>query len=550
VSCAVLAFAASAEGAIVRLEAVTHFDGDLAVTTMPQIGGGTDQTYVLVISTESNSDVTNVRDTLDELSWVERKEQCTVSNGESGIRLWTAQGTPSGPFQVEITHAVAGKDLTAVLARYSGVGSFQDATGENTNGENDVTCAGTTKTTTAQLTLTSTNDQSVHVIGVCPKQSFITSYSPGYALIDGEQSGRAYTFVYDRTFATAATDQFQATVNGASVKWGTAGIVLSPSAPATVNYRSIGVTTGNLASGNDASINATESTVVLGGSETFPANIGQGDKLTITAAAGSYSDDFTDENIIGWTKVGIDSLSESGGTLQASGSATTDAHYTVDAGAAWTDYTVSCDVRADDDDYQGISFRVQDGNNFYLFFHVFGDAGPDSWDVYLQKVVGGTRTDLVASYDNEGAAAGQIDSEGVFYTFKVVVSGINIKCYIDDVLKFDVNDATYSDGTVGVWCESHEGRWDNMLVTGLGGGDTVFHVLTRDSDTQVTVQETAAQTLSNESWSIERAFNHFWTWKGDRNGDLVAENRREVGVCYNDGPFVPSGPRPPMPTTT
>ena len=77
---------------IIREEAVKHFDGDLAVTTMPPIGGGTDQTYVLVISTESNSDVTNVRDTLDELSWVERKEQCTVSNGESGIRLWTAQG--------------------------------------------------------------------------------------------------------------------------------------------------------------------------------------------------------------------------------------------------------------------------------------------------------------------------------------------------------------------------------------------------------------------------------------------------------------------------
>jgi hypothetical protein len=69
-----------------------------------------------------------------------------------------------------------------------------------------------------------------------------------------------------------------------------------------------------------------------------------------------------------------------------------------------------------------------------------------------------------------------------------------------------------------------------MLVSGVGGGDTVFHVLSRDSDTQVTVQETASETLSNEAWSIERAFNHFWTWKGDRNGDLVTEKGREVGV--------------------
>ncbi|MHC4216922.1 MAG: right-handed parallel beta-helix repeat-containing protein [Planctomycetota bacterium] len=508
-------------------EAVTVFDGDLATATMPQIQGGTDQTYVLVIATELNDDVTGVIDTLAELSWSERKEQCGVGEG-TGVRLWTAQGSPSGPFQVQITHAAAGMDLTAVLARYSGVSTIEDATGENTNGENDATCSGTAKTTTAQLTLTSSQNQSVHVIGVCPVQSFVNTFSAGYALIDKGQQGKAYTFVYEGAFDTAATDTFQATVNGAAVKWSTAGIVLNP--VPTTYYRSIGTDTGILAQTGTAT--TTTGSSVVNFSDTLPTDIGPGDKLTVGTGgpATMFSDAFTDGAILGWTHAaGEDTLSESSGALRATG-ATTDSHYTVDTGSGWTDYTVTCDIKAHDDDFTGISFRAQDGNNYYRFAQNFGNAGQGQWELSLEKVVAGTPTDLATPIDHDGLV-----SEEVWYTLKVEVSGTSIKCYFDDVLKFDVTDSTYSDGTVGAWCYSQECRWDNMSVTGPDDG--IYHILSRDDDTTVTAQETAGAARTDETFKIERVYNTLQAWEDDRQGDLVTEARREVGVCYNDGAF-------------
>jgi hypothetical protein len=508
-------------------EAVTVFEGDLATATMPQVQGGTDQTYVVAIATESNDDVTAVSDTLAELTWSEQKEQCGVGGG-TGIRLWTAQGSPSGPFQVQITHVTAGKDLTAVLARYSGVSTLEDATGENTNGENDATCSGTAKTTTPQLTLTSSQNGSVHVIGVCPVQSFINSFSAGYSLIDKEQAGRAYTFVYEGTFDTATTDTFQATVNGAAVKWSTAGIVLNP--VPTTNYRSIGTDTGILAQTGTATTTTGSSVVTF--SDTLPTNIGSGDKLTVGTGgpATMFSDEFTDGVIIGWTHAaGEDTLSESSGALRAT-SASTDSHYTVNGGSGWTDYTVTCDIKAHDDDETGISFRAQDGDNYYRFFQNFGNTGQRQWELLLEKVVAGTPTEIATPIDQEGLV-----SEEVWYTLKVEVSGTSIKCYFDDVLKFDVTDSTYSDGTAGAWCYSQECRWDNMLVTGPDDG--IYHILSRDDDTTVTVQKTAGGARIDDTFKIERAYHTLQAWEDERDEDLVTESRREVGVCYNDGPF-------------
>jgi hypothetical protein len=369
-----LVLVGAARAGVTLEEAVAVFEGDLATATMPQIQGGTDQTYVLAIATESNDDVADVSDTLSELTWTEQKEQCGVGEG-TGIRLWTAEGSPSGAFQVQITHAVAGMDLTAVLARYSGVASIEDATGENTNGENDTTCSGTTKTTTAQLTLTSTKNSSVHVIGVCPVQSFIDSFSVGYALIDKGQQGRAYTFLYAGTFDTATTDTFQATINGAAQKWSTAGIVLSPFP--TTYYRSIGTDTGILAQTGTATTTSGSSVVTF--SDTLPTNIGLGDKLTVGSGGPTtvFSDDFNDGVITGWTKVWTNSLSESGGTIRQT-SAPDDSHYIVDAGSAWTDYTVTCEMMATDNDDTGISFRAQDGSNFYVVYQRFGNPAGET----------------------------------------------------------------------------------------------------------------------------------------------------------------------------
>ncbi|MHC4422913.1 MAG: hypothetical protein ACYS1E_20315, partial [Planctomycetota bacterium] len=141
------------------------------------------------------------------------------------------------------------------------------------------------------------------------------------------------------------------------------------------NYRSIG-SGGELYSAGTASINSGTSVVTFA-SATLPTDVGLGDKLTIGSPT-SYSDDFEDGVITGWTNVWTHSLSESSGKLRQT-SAPDDSHYIVDEGSAWTDYTVTCDIMAKDNDDQGISFRVQDGSNFYVLRQRFGNAGPDRW---------------------------------------------------------------------------------------------------------------------------------------------------------------------------
>jgi hypothetical protein len=76
------------------------------------------------------------------------------------------------------------------------------------------------------------------------------------------------------------------------------------------------------------------------------------------------------------------------------------------------------------------------------------------------------------------------------------------------------------------------GQGDKLTI-----GATVFHILSRDSATQVTVQETAGSTLTDQTYTIMRAYNTPQAWETDREGDLVGANRHEVGVAYADGIF-------------
>ncbi|MCG6923142.1 MAG: DUF2341 domain-containing protein [Acidobacteria bacterium] len=75
-----------------------------------------------------------------------------------------------------------------------------------------------------------------------------------------------------------------------------------------------------------------------------------------------------------------------------------------------------------------------------------------------------------------------------------------------------------------------------ILEPGTGNEETLF-VFTRDSTSQATVQVGAQIAHSGTAFEIRRAYNTLQAWEDDRDGDLVAENRREFGVVYNDGPL-------------
>jgi hypothetical protein len=89
--------------------------------------------------------------------------------------------------------------------------------------------------------------------------------------------------------------------------------------------------------------------------------------------------------------------------------------------------------------------------------------------------------------------------------------------------------------TFGASLPSNVGVGDELVV----GGET-FHIKTRDSATQVTVHDPAVSDHTDAAYTITRAYNAIQSWEDARDGALVAENRREVGVCYNDSTFTPS----------
>jgi hypothetical protein len=164
------------------------------------------------------------------LTWLEQVEQCG-GREQQGVRLWTSQGSPGPPFEVTIDWEGSGdRPIVAVLSRYSGVGSLEDPTGENTNGESG-DCDDGDDDDTPRLMLTSTADGSVHVIGVNSRSNPIDSFSPGYteitSVVDGSSGEKTTLTTFDQEFNPAATDTFQATI-GHDRDWCTAGIVLSP----------------------------------------------------------------------------------------------------------------------------------------------------------------------------------------------------------------------------------------------------------------------------------------------------------------------------------
>jgi hypothetical protein len=185
-------------------------------------------------------------------------------------------------------------------------------------------------------------------------------------------------------------------------------------------------------------------------------------RAVVNTAIPDFSDDFEDGIITGWTSIGADLMEESGGTLRTESGVNTKCHYVIDGGEYWTDYTISADIRSVDDDPAGILFRVQDVDNFYVFRQKFGDSG--SWDLDIEEWVGGIQNALI-TIDNYGSGPGEIDDANEWYTFKVVLSGTNIKCYIDDVLRLEIDDSRYASGTGGLWLWSEtDAEFDNVLV--------------------------------------------------------------------------------------
>ncbi|MHC4140914.1 MAG: right-handed parallel beta-helix repeat-containing protein [Planctomycetota bacterium] len=211
-------------GAAIQFEQATNGSNNGSFTFTQQIGGGTDQTYVMCIAVRDDGTVTNVTGG-EGLTWTERAHQC-ADGSETSSWIFTAEGSPGPDFGPSVY--VSSGLVSAVCLRYSGVGAIEDPTWENINGENGA-CTDATDDSQAQLTLTSTVDGSVHLVALAPRnRGFSTSgWSSRQGATTGGGPNTTTIYALEKTFDPAATDQFQATLDG-NTSWASAGIVLAP----------------------------------------------------------------------------------------------------------------------------------------------------------------------------------------------------------------------------------------------------------------------------------------------------------------------------------
>ena len=166
-----------------------------------------------------------------------------------------------------------------------------------------------------------------------------------------------------------------------------------------------------------------------------------------------FSDDFEDGDSVGWTKSGGTWSVVSDGTkvLERTSSGSTESYAT--AGVGWDDYTYQATVKLKTSGGSaGLIFRVTDTNNFYMFRI---NDNNDNYELY--KKVNGTMTKV-----SSGAFTVSLNQA---YTFKVVVTGNNIKGYIDEVLQNDWTNATseLTSGYIGF--RTHDmASVDNIVV--------------------------------------------------------------------------------------
>ena len=141
-------------------------------------------------------------------------------------------------------------------------------------------------------------------------------------------------------------------------------------------------------------------------------------------------------------------------------------------GSSWTDYTLEVDIMTKEFDVGdkediGVMFRYQDDDNYYIL----------RWEqkgmrdrMYLHKI---ENNEISSDFNYEAPAYLERDN---WYTLKIVLDGDNIQVWKNDNRNddwdeiFNVNDDTFSDGSIALFCWKNRQAWfDDVLVTDSNG---------------------------------------------------------------------------------
>ncbi|MDQ1329658.1 MAG: hypothetical protein QG641_2950 [Candidatus Poribacteria bacterium] len=190
--------------------------------------------------------------------------------------------------------------------------------------------------------------------------------------------------------------------------------------------------------------------------------------LSLSFVNGIYAliDDFNDGNAKGWDEIQ--------GTWSVKGSeyiqedtkwtsTTTNETYTRSffGDVNWTDYTLEAKVRMNNGGETaaivGIFFRVTDKTEKGDYYYFSLDARAAEGNCLVKS----PNTILLENM----AKPSKLNQN---YVLKVIVTGDNIQCYIDDKLEIEVQDKSFPKGAIGVGTFNTEGYFDDVTVNGKG----------------------------------------------------------------------------------
>jgi len=174
-----------------------------------------------------------------------------------------------------------------------------------------------------------------------------------------------------------------------------------------------------------------------------------------------YEDNFNDGIISPLWQTINGTWSEAGGNIRQTSNYYVSGNllgacYALVGSPLWQDYIVTCDFMSTDNDYIGFVFNYQDAQNMYMFY--WNAEGSFRrlvrWDAGVQTILA---EDAVGYTTNTWYQAEIISSQG------------NIMVKINNVEIFNVNDNTFNNGQVALYCHGNQSSyWDNFKVNCTG----------------------------------------------------------------------------------
>ncbi|MFC2092070.1 fibronectin type III domain-containing protein, partial [Elusimicrobiota bacterium] len=188
-----------------------------------------------------------------------------------------------------------------------------------------------------------------------------------------------------------------------------------------------------------------------------------------------------------------------------------------------TGYTLVCSADSDDPpfNFEGSSITVgvdattatiaglNDGEMYYFFVQAHGYGSSSIYSDYISTCT------LVVSTGTHCRSIGT-------NTEVLCLSGTASVNLSSNVVTFS-----------GVALPDNVGQGDR-LVLDPDGTREVFYISSRENNAEVIVESLSQNVHSGVDYTVKRSFNSIQDWENARDGDLVSDDRVEIGVCYAD----------------